>query len=387
MRTLVIWAVESSYSRLSGGGIWFSSPRSCNYWCRSNSCSYISFLVNHIRTLQSICRATVWVQLLSEMLRVDSLGGRVGDELNTLGDVALQTVVAGLEQLLLVVVCAADNVDRLLCTAGAKLNGYGEEVGAGGLCDGVTTVNTGQVDEAGLDNALLALGGLDDLLGESNSALARAWNITQLDIPVSSVGHGESGWASTLLGLDNLVTTELDTCLMLVMLIVELSIPLTVDERIKLVWGDVDAGLGLAEERHDGLARVSTDDGDVQVRRVLLAGDLGDKGLGTDDIEGGDTKELLGIEDTGLLEDLGGDWDGGVDRVGDDQDVCLGAVLGDTLNQTLDDAGVDLEEVVTGHAGLAFSVSACHTDITCGGLLTGNTSGDDHDISTVESLL
>lgn len=127
------------------------------------------------------------------MLRVDSLGGRVGDELNTLGDVALQTVVAGLEQLLLVVVCAADNVDRLLCTAGAKLNGYGEEVGAGGLCDGVTTVNTGQVDEAGLDNALLALGGLDDLLGESNSALARAWNITQLDIPVSSVGHGESG--------------------------------------------------------------------------------------------------------------------------------------------------------------------------------------------------
>ena len=49
---------------------------------------------------------------------MDSLRRGVLDELDTLGDVALEALVAGLEQLLLVVVCAADNVDRLLGTVG-----------------------------------------------------------------------------------------------------------------------------------------------------------------------------------------------------------------------------------------------------------------------------
>ena len=49
----------------------------------------------------------------------------------------------------------------------AKLDGNREELGAGGLGDSITALNTGKVDEAGLDNALLALGGLDDLLGEA----------------------------------------------------------------------------------------------------------------------------------------------------------------------------------------------------------------------------
>jgi len=94
-------------------------------------------------------------------------GRRVLGELDALGDVALQAVVASLEQLLLVVVGAADNVNGLLRTAGAKLDGHGEEVGAGGLCDGIATLNTGEVDKTGLDEALLALGGPDDLVGES----------------------------------------------------------------------------------------------------------------------------------------------------------------------------------------------------------------------------
>jgi hypothetical protein len=66
-----------------------------------------------------------------------------------------------------VVVGAADNVNGLLGTAGAKLDRNGEEVGASGLSDGVTTLNTGEVDKAGLDEPLLALGGPDDLVGES----------------------------------------------------------------------------------------------------------------------------------------------------------------------------------------------------------------------------
>jgi hypothetical protein len=115
----------------------------------------------------------------------DLLGRGVLDELNTLGNVALEAVVASLEQLLLVLVGAADNINGPLGTTGlvstlamtilriamcstyAKLDGDGEELGASGLGDGITALNTGKVDEAGLDNTLLALGGLDDLLGEA----------------------------------------------------------------------------------------------------------------------------------------------------------------------------------------------------------------------------
>jgi len=49
---------------------------------------------------------------------IDLFGGRVLDELDALGDVATKALVASLEKLLLVVVCAADDVDGLLGTAG-----------------------------------------------------------------------------------------------------------------------------------------------------------------------------------------------------------------------------------------------------------------------------
>jgi hypothetical protein len=48
-----------------------------------------------------------------------------------------------------------------------ELNGNGEEVSASGLSNSITTGNTREVNEAGFNDALLALGGLDDLLGES----------------------------------------------------------------------------------------------------------------------------------------------------------------------------------------------------------------------------
>ena len=70
-------------------------------------------------------------------------------------------------------------------------------------------------------------------------------------------------------------------------------------------------------------------------------------------LKGGDTEQLLGVEHILGLEDLGGDGDGGVDGVGDDKDEGLGSNLGGGLNQTLDNASVDVEEVITGHARLA----------------------------------
>lgn len=101
---------------------------------------------------------------------------------------------------------------------------------------------------------------------------------------------------------------------------------------------------------------MATDDGDGELRAGLLAGDLGDEGLGTDDVEGGDTEELLGVKDALGLEDLGGDRDRRVDGVGNDKDESLGSHVGGDLNQALDNACVDVEKVVTGHTGLAYII-------------------------------
>jgi len=56
----------------------------------------------------------------------------------------------------------------------AKLDGSREELDTGGLDDLITASHTGQVNESGLDDVLLALGGLDNSLGESNSS--EQWN-------------------------------------------------------------------------------------------------------------------------------------------------------------------------------------------------------------------
>lgn len=130
-------------------------------------------------------------------------------------------------------------------------------------------------------------------------------------------------------------------------------VPLTVDKSIVLVGGDVHSRLSLAEQGNDGGSRVAANDGDVELGGDALAGDAGNEGLGADDVEGGDTEEPLGVKHASTLEHLGGNGDGGVDGVGDDEDECLGAVLGDALDEALDDAGVDLEEIVAGHARLA----------------------------------
>ena len=276
-------------------------------------------------------------------------------ESNTLFDVALETINSSLKESLLVLVQRVERVLRLLGTVGAKLDGNGEELEStdGGL-DGVTAWD-GKVDKGWLNDVLLAGSSAEDLLSEAET----------------SVGHREGGRASTVLGLDDLVTTELDA----------------VDERGELVGGDGDGGLGLAEEGHDGLARVATNDGDGGLLGVLGAGDLGNEGLGADDVEGGDTEQALGVEDTLGLEDLGGDRDGGVDGVGDDEDEGLGGDIGDDLNEALDDTGVDVEEIITGHSWLAWGYVSTVLELYRSAVLTGNASGDDNDVGVLEGEL
>ena len=199
---------------------------------------------------------------------------RVGlDEVNTLLDVLLEVTKAGLEELLLVGVDLANGED-LLNTVGAELDLGGEEVNTLVLVERA-------VDESGLNDTLLTLGGLEEGLSHAST----------------SHGHGEGGRASTILGLDDLITTELDA----------------VDE---LVAGlTLNAGVaGLGEKRDNGHTGVATDDRDGLVGGVGLL-DLGDEARGTDNVKGGNTEETLGVVDTPGLEDLGDNGDGGVDLI------------------------------------------------------------------------
>lgn len=273
---------------------------------------------------------------------------RVGlDEVNTLLDVLLQVNQAGVKELLLVLVDRANLVD-FLDTVGAELDTGGEEINT-------LVLEQRGVDEGGLDDALLALSGTEEGLGEAGT----------------SHGHGESGRASTVLGLDDLVTTELDA----------------VDQGVAGLTGDGGVA-GLGQQGNDGDTGVTTDDGDLLGRGVCVL-DLRDEARGTDDVKGGDTEQALGVVDTAGLVDLGDDGDGRVDlqilleqtlhkfvylhwqtyRVGDDQDVGLGGSLGSGLGEVADDGGVGVEQVVTGHTGLA-----------------GDTGGDEDDLRALEGI-
>lgn len=163
-------------------------------------------------------------------------------------------------------------VEDLLSTLGAELDTGGKEVNALVLVERT-------LDEGRLDHAFLALSGAEEGLGEAGT----------------SHGHGESGGTSTVLGLDDLVTTELDA----------------VDELI--TGSTVNVGVvGLGEERDNGDTRVTTDNGDDLVGGVGLL-ELGDEARSTDDVKGGDTEETLGVVDTLGLVDLGDDGDSRVD--------------------------------------------------------------------------
>jgi hypothetical protein len=134
------------------------------------------------------------------------------------------------------------------------------------------------IDESRLDDVLLALGRLEQRLGEAGARH----------------GHGEGSRAGAVLGLDDLVAAELHA----------------LDVVVELLAGEVVAGLG--EQGDDGGAGVAADDGDI-LRGGVRVLELRDEARGADNVEGGDAEEALGVVDACGLEDLGRDGDGGVD--------------------------------------------------------------------------
>ena len=111
---------------------------------------------------------------------------------------------------------------------------------------------------------------------------------------------------------------------------------------------DDSLGVDLGEAGDDGDAGVATNDWDVDVDGVLAA-QGGDELVGADNVESGDTVDLVS-GDALLLEDLASDWDGRVDGVGNDTDNGIGGSLGTGTGQVGNNSGVSVEQVVTGHA-------------------------------------
>lgn len=282
-------------------------------------------------------------------------------KLDTLLNIALEVLEAGVQESLLVCGDVADGVD-LLNTVGAELDLAGKEV------DALVLVERA-VDKGGLNDTRLALGSLEQRLGEASG----------------SHGHGEGGRAGAALCLDNFVTAKLDA----------------LDVVVELLAGEVLAGL--AEKGDNGSTRVTANDRHVLCSRVGVV-DLRDEARGTHNVESRDTEHALGVVDTGRLEDLGGDGDGGVDlvlvsaprlsggisrpyRVGDDQNVGVGRSLGSSLGEVADNGGVCVEEVWNASGSWSGRLGRDGRTITRHAGLAGNTGGDEDDFTACESLL
>lgn len=165
------------------------------------------------------------------------------------------------------------------------------------------------LDESGGNNTRLAVQSPQKCVGELGTR----------------VRHGEGSASSTILCLDDLVTTKLDA----------------VHELVVGLAGDILAKVGLGKEGNDRGSAVATNDGDNTLRR-LGALDTGQETGSADNIKGGHTEEATRVENTGLLESGGDDRDGGVDWVGDDKDVGFGGDAANCGSKVADDGCVGL---------------------------------------------
>ena len=169
----------------------------------ANASSYASALVECHHSPEPAVRTSLLL-LRRILIRTRLLIGtllllrRVLNELNPLLNIPLKPIIASLQQLLLVVVGGAEDVDGLDRALRAELDGHAEVVAAGRLLDRVAAVDAREVDEGGFHHARLALDGLHDALGEAEAR----------------VGHAEGGGAGAVFGFDYFVAAELDAWVM-----------------------------------------------------------------------------------------------------------------------------------------------------------------------------
>ena len=96
---------------------------------------------------------------------------------------------------------------------------------------------------------------------------------------------------------------------------------------------------------------MSSDNSDFSILGVGTS-DGGEESGSADDVESGYSEETFWVEDVCFFENFSDDGDGGVDGVGDDEDVGIGCDATDGGGEVADDGSVGVEQVVTGHARL-----------------------------------
>ena len=174
-----------------------------------------------------------------------------------------------------------------------------------------------------------------------------------LDEGGTSESHRKSSGTTTVLSLDDLITTELNS----------------LDESLHLLVVELLNARNLREKRNNGSTSVTTDHRNVKSKRIDTEG-VADEGLGTDGIEGCNTEDsLLIVGNVILLVDLIPKRNKRVDGVGNDTDESLRADLGAAVGEIVDDTSIHVEQIITSHTGLS-----------------GNTGGDDDDGGVLEDL-
>lgn len=78
----------------------------------------------------------------------------------------------------------------------------------------------------------------------------------------------------------------------------------------------------LRQQRQNGDPRMSSNHWDIDVLDIQALG-LSHKGIGSDNVEAGNTDHLLGVVDAKELQCFSGNRDGRVDGVRDDKDDSL----------------------------------------------------------------
>jgi hypothetical protein len=107
------------------------------------------------------------------------------------------------------------------------------------------------------------------------------------------------------------------------------------------ITGETLAIRRLGEKGDNGGTTVATDDshGSVIGRSTSHRSQ---EACSTDNVKGGDTEDVAGVEDTSLFEGAGNDGDSGVDGVGDDEDVSIWSNTSDGRSKVADNGGVGL---------------------------------------------
>jgi len=184
-----------------------------------------------------------------------------GDEADTLFDVSPELGDGCIQECLLIGRNLGQGVN-LAHTLSTKLDIQGKVVQLDLFTECLCACRavSGQVDIGGLDQAgLSSNSGFQDHIGEAGTCK----------------GHREGGRTSTVLGLDDLITTVLNS----------------VSKGVDLLLGQGSVTWDLGQNRNDGHTRVTSNDSNAGRLGVNRGNDLRDESGRANNIQGADTKE------------------------------------------------------------------------------------------------